>query len=374
MSRAALAHMLAPMMRRLRFRRSLLAALLASAGACAAASPAGAVVNGTPVDRATVPWYVNVGGCGGTLVAPDRVLTAAHCVARLTPEQLGPVAVSGVTRTPTGIALHPNWRARNGDNFLDDVAIVGLDQPMPDVPIVTLGGTDPGQDRILGQGRPFAPGTGHSEASMYDSTLRTADLRTIGDRECAALFKTYKNPSGEKFDPRMLCAIDDDGLEPLYSGCFGDSGGPLWTGASEAPVQLGVVSWGGNCGADHRPSVFADVARYRDFITSPAPTWAPTDTTGTAHIRGTARPGHRLTCSVFGHRRAGSGTSLSYAWSIVGAGTSHFGAPKPVGAGKTYTIRRTDAGHHLACFVRAANDGGYVTVAVANTAVRRFVT
>ena len=371
MSRTVIAHMLAPMMRRLRFRRSLLAALLASAGACAAAAPAGAVVNGTPVDRTTVPWYANVGGCGATLVAPDRVLTAAHCVAGLTPSQLGAVSVGGVTRTPTAVALHPDWRARNGDNFLDDVAIVALDQPVTGVAVVTLGGSEPGEARILGQGLPFAPGTGHSEAEMYDSTLRTADLRTIGDGKCAALFKTYKNPSGEKFDaPRTRCAIDADGVEPLSSGCFGDSGGPLWTGAPDAPVQLGIVSWGGNCGADHRPSVFADVTRYRDFITDPAPVWAPTSATGAARIRGTARPAHRLACSVSGYR-ARPGTTLSYGWSIVGAGTSHFGAPKPVGTGKTYTIRRADAGHHIACFVTAQNDGGYVTVAVANTAVRR---
>jgi hypothetical protein len=356
---------------RLRLPRPVLAVLLASAGACAITPPAGAVVGGTPVDRATVPWYASVGGCGGTLVAPDRVLTAAHCVAGLGPAQLGTVTVGGVTRTPVGVALHPNWRARNGDNFLDDVAIVGLDQPVTGVPVVALGGAEPGVARILGQGRPFAPGTGHSEAEMYGSSeLRTADLKTIGDRECATLFKTYKNPTGEKFDPRMLCATDVDGLEPLSSGCFGDSGGPLWTGTPEAPIQLGVVSWGGNCGADHRPSVFADVSRYRAFITGPAPTWAPASATGTARIRGTARPGRRLTCSVSGYRPT-LGVTLNYAWSIVGAGTSHFGAPKPVGVGKTYKIRRADAGHHVACFVTAANDGGYVTVAVANTAVRR---
>jgi hypothetical protein len=352
-------------------RRHVLALLLTTAGACAMAPAAGAVVGGTPVDRATVPWYANVGGCGATLVAPDRVLTAAHCVAGLAPAQLGTVAVGGVTRTPIGVALHPSWRTRNGDNFLDDVAIVGLDQPVTGVPVVALGGAWGGVARILGQGRPFAPGTGHSEAEMYGpSLLRTADLRTIGDRECAALFKTYKNPTGERFASRMLCAIDVDGLEPLSSGCFGDSGGPLWTGTADAPVQLGVVSWGGNCGADHRPSVFADVARYRDFIADPAPAWAPTSVTGTAHIRGTARPGHRLTCTVSGHQTE-PGTTLGYAWSIVGAGTSHFGAPKPVGTGKAYKVRRADAGHHVACFVTAGNDGGYVTVAVANRAVRR---
>jgi hypothetical protein len=353
-----------------RLRRQVLPLLLAAGASCAAAPFAGAVVNGTPVDRATVPWFAGVGGCGGTLVAPDRVLTAAHCVAGRTPEGLGAVSVAGVTRAPTGIALHPNWRARNGDNFLDDVAIVGLAQPVTGVPVVTLGGAEPGEARILGSGRPFAPGTGHSEATMYDSTLRTADLRSIGDRECARLFSTYKNPTGERFDPRMRCSIDADGLEPLYSGCFGDSGGPLWTGTNEAPVQLGVVSWGGNCGADHRPSVFADVARYRAFITDPTPTWAPTATTGTARIRGTARPGHRLTCSVTGHE-AQPGVELRFSWSVVGAGTSHYGAPKHVGDGRTYTVTRADAGHHVACFVTAGNDGGPVSLDVVDRAVRK---
>ena len=62
---------------------------------------------------------------GGTLVAPDRILTAAHCVAGQTGAELGGIAVVGATRTATNVALHPDWRDRNGPrNFLDDVAIV----------------------------------------------------------------------------------------------------------------------------------------------------------------------------------------------------------------------------------------------------------
>ena len=53
--------------------------LLTAALCLVAAAPAGAVVDGEPLDEAQVPWFANL-GCGGSLVAPDRVLTAAHCV------------------------------------------------------------------------------------------------------------------------------------------------------------------------------------------------------------------------------------------------------------------------------------------------------
>ena len=223
------------------------AALLAGTVGCLAAAPASAVVEGVAVAPSAVPWFASLGGCGGTLVAPDRVLTAAHCVRNLSPAMLRYVGVGTEGRTPTHIAMHPNWRARNGTNFLDDVAIVELDAPVTGVPLVKLGGgPDPAQALILGTGLRFAPGTGHSEAAMFGGGLRTAPLRTIDDAACAKAFKGYKPADGERFDARMRCSIDADGMAPLYSGCKGDSGGPLWTRPATAPVQLGVVSWGGN--------------------------------------------------------------------------------------------------------------------------------
>src|SRR3954464_1666205 len=52
-------------------------ALAACAALLACAAPAGAVVGGEPVAPETVPWFAS-GKCGGTLVAPDRILTAGH--------------------------------------------------------------------------------------------------------------------------------------------------------------------------------------------------------------------------------------------------------------------------------------------------------
>jgi hypothetical protein len=94
--------------------------------------PGRAVIGGAPVDPASVPSFAYVGVCGGTLVAPDRVVIAAHCIADRTLPAV-PVSAGGVYRRPTQYALHPGWSRRNGENFRDDVAIVQLDAPVTGV-------------------------------------------------------------------------------------------------------------------------------------------------------------------------------------------------------------------------------------------------
>ena len=346
--------------------------VLGVVAALAAAAPAGAVVNGTKVDAATVPWYTSVGSCGATLVAPDRVLTAAHCVAGQTPPQLGGVAIGGGVRRTTRIALHPGWRHRNGtSNFLDDVAIVQLDAPVNGVPLVKLGGADVARGADPRAGPRVR--AGHGPQRGRDARQLAAD-RAAEDhqrRRVRAAFKGYRGSTRERFDPRMRCSIDADGRAPLYSGCNGDSGGPLWTGPATAPVQLGVVSWGGDrCGADHLPSVFADVALYRAFILDPSPAWAPTKTGGRVAIAGIARAGRTLACTIRGYAPE-AGAKLGYTWKILGKGRGGFSAPKPVGRGRTYRVARRDRGYRLGCFVDASNDGGFVVAGSANRLIAR---
>lgn len=357
----------------MRCRRRALTPLLGLLAACAGAAPAGAVVSGVEVAPASVPWFVSLGGCGATLVAPDRILTAAHCVGGRSPADFGRLTVGGVGRRTTRVAMHPNWRLRNGtDNYLDDIALIELDAPVLGVPLVAIGGPAVAEAQILGRGRRFAPGSGHGEAQALDSTLRGATLRTIEDADCAHRLKGYVGSTRERFYPRMLCAIDADGVKPLYSGCNGDSGGPLWTGSASAPVQLGVVSWGGDrCGADHLPSVFADVARYRDFIADPSPTWAPIRTgKGVARISGSARAGRTLSCLIRGYV-AQRGALIDYAWVIVPSGRGGDRRPRLVGRGRTHRVSRAERNHRLACVVSASNAGGFVAVGAANRYVAR---
>jgi len=320
---------------------------------CLSAAPAGAVVGGERVALETVPWFAPVASCGGTLVTPDRLLTAAHCVGGMSPSQVGQTAVGGQVRTITHVALHPGHRAKNGENFLDDVAIVALDQPVVGVTPVTLGEAT-GPARIVGMGFGLAPGTGHREAEILTSGgLRQATLRQLSDRECAAAFARNRPGTGERFDAaRMRCAVDVDGREPLSSGCFGDSGGPLVVGLDSAPVQVGVVSWGGDkCGADHSPSVFADVNRSLDFILDPDPVWAPTRTVSVT-VTGT----RTLRCSASGRE---PGTTLTYIWKR----RSHGRGMHVVGTGRTH--RPTSSGRFY-CFVTASNAGGELLAGVDN--------
>jgi hypothetical protein len=324
------------------------AALLALMLTLLGPAPAGAVIGGEEIDGASVPWF-SYSACGGTLVAPDRIVTAAHCVGGRQIASFDQLWVGGAYHPVKHYALAPDWHARNGGNSLDDVAILELETPVAGVapvPLLADGAAPPAQGWIVGRGRSEAASTGGSSRG-FDGILRRAPLRVTSDAECAAKFKRVNGNDGERFDAaRMLCAIDIDGVAPLSSGCNGDSGGPLYSGSEAAPVLLGIVSWGSDfCGADHTPSVFAEVGRYRDFITDPAPVWTPTS----RGVPKATRHGSRLTCTApaFDARP----DRVAYTWHRAGYS-------KAIGQGRTFRPGRAVRGHRVACRIEARNAGG----------------
>lgn len=337
-------------MRRFGLHRRRIACVLATVVAAFAAAPAGAVVGGRPVSPVDVPYFVAFETCGGTLVAPDRVVTAAHCLfGPLT--DLGSARVGSAVRRPLRFALFPGWRRANGESRLDDIAVVQLDRPVPGVPAVGLGGPPGSVGRILGRGRavpPDRPGPDEPRRRV----LREALLRPIDDPACDRAYRGKRGNGNERFFAgRMICAIDRDGRAPLSSGCNGDSGGPLLVGPAAAPRLIGVVSWGGEgCGTDRLPTVFAEVERYRSFILDPTPTWAPTARSAPV-VAGVPRPGRRLTCS--GPRYSPRPDRVEVRWVRLDDP-----GERVVGRGRSYLVRRGDAGATLLCLVEAGNRGG----------------
>jgi Trypsin len=112
-------------------RRLLLAVAAGALGLTAVPAGASAVVGGESVAASAVPWFISFPnqGCGGTLIAVDRVITAAHCLDGLLPADLGRVRVGRQVRRVVHIALAPGWEIATR-TYPDDIAIVGLDAPV----------------------------------------------------------------------------------------------------------------------------------------------------------------------------------------------------------------------------------------------------
>src|SRR4051812_46338771 len=129
-----------------------LVALLLAAGTLP--SPAGAIFHGTALPASDAPWLAafqtrGITVCGGALIAPDRVLTAAHCVQGRDPARLHLRIGGGDVRVAREIAwrgatllrsyreipspVEPEDPSRSAT--VDDLAVVRLRRPVTDIPV-----------------------------------------------------------------------------------------------------------------------------------------------------------------------------------------------------------------------------------------------
>src|SRR5262245_25094757 len=93
--------------------RRLLLMLLVGALSAPSVAPASAIVGGVRAKPSSYPWFVELPFCGGTLIAPDRVATAAHCVAGLPLRDVGDIRLgSGAVRHARGISVQRDYLRR----------------------------------------------------------------------------------------------------------------------------------------------------------------------------------------------------------------------------------------------------------------------
>ncbi|TWP44982.1 serine protease [Lentzea tibetensis] len=223
------------------------------------AAPAGAdprIVGGTPVGSiAEYPWMValtTAGGyqyCGGALVGPALVATAAHCVYQKAPTSI--YVVSGrldLTTTQGAVTKVTQYQIAGGYTIPQqgkDIALLTLANalPGPVLPIADssayLAGTT---GTVLGWGRLAEGDTNKSPV------LRKASVPIMADAACTAAYTSYQADS-------MFCAgLPQGGVD----SCTDDSGGPFVVNGKLA----GIVSWGKGCARPGQPGVYTRVTAY----------------------------------------------------------------------------------------------------------------
>ncbi|HEY2216869.1 MAG TPA: trypsin-like serine protease, partial [Solirubrobacteraceae bacterium] len=174
--------------------------------------------------------------------------------------------------------------------------------------------------------------------------------------QCSA---DYSGEGLPPLDEQFICAAGS--APPPADSCYGDSGGPLFSGAPGEPSDelLGLVDFGAGCGQEGSPGVYQSVieAKNRAFAQSDPPQ-APRNTIEPT-ISGGSTVGQTLSCNPgswlgapeFLYRFYRDESSITRPFAVK-ALTPRY-SPSA-----TYVAQAGDAGWHIFCAVAARNAGG----------------